>query len=61
MKITKPQQKSLLLKFQQSPSGHETYLSFRRSCQLMMFGDGAIVVKWCNMWLAIEPDGYAHS
>jgi hypothetical protein len=24
-------------------------------------GHGCIMVKWCNMWLGIEPDGYTHS
>jgi hypothetical protein len=23
--------------------------------------DGAVVVHWCGMWLAIEQDGYVHS
>lgn len=23
--------------------------------------DGAVTVPWCNMWLAIEADGYTHS
>lgn len=27
----------------------------------MNFGGAAIVVKWCGMFLAIEPDGYTHS
>lgn len=21
----------------------------------------AIMIKWCNMWLGIEPDGHVHS
>jgi len=58
-KITKNQQKSLLRKWKQSDQGM-TYLQFRRSA-MPMFGDPAIVVKWCNMFLAIEPDGYTHS
>jgi len=57
--ITKNQQKALLRKWKQSNQGM-TYLQFRRSV-MPMFGDPAIVVKWCNMFLAIEPDGYTHS
>jgi len=57
--ITKNQQKALLRKWKQSNQGM-TYLQFRRSA-MPMFGDPAIVVKWCNMFLAIEPDGYTHS
>ena len=27
----------------------------------MVCGDGAVVLQWCNMYLAIEPDGHVHS
>jgi Holliday junction resolvase-like predicted endonuclease len=37
-----------------------SYLDFRRSVICMIGGDG-IMVKWCNMWIGIEEDGYAHS
>jgi len=57
--ITKNQQQALLRKWRQSNQGM-TYLQFRRSA-MPMFGDPAIVIKWCNMFLAIEPDGYTHS
>jgi len=57
--ITKNQQQALLRKWKQSDQGM-TYLQFRRSA-MPLFGDPAIVVKWCNMFLAIEPDGYTHS
>jgi len=57
--ITKNQQQALLRKWKQSNQGM-TYLQFRRSA-MPMFGDPAIVIKWCNMFLAIEPDGYTHS
>ena len=50
---------ALLRKWKQSNQGM-TYLQFRRSA-MPMFGDPAIVIKWCNMFLAIEPDGYTHS
>ena len=39
----------------------ESFLAFRRSIVPMFGGDGAIVVEWCRMWLAIEEDGYCHS
>ena len=35
-----------------------TYLQFRRT---VAAGWGCIMVKWCNMWVGIEPDGYAHT
>jgi hypothetical protein len=58
-KITKNQQEALLRKWKQADQGM-TYLQFRRTA-LPMFCDPAIVIKWCNMYLAIEPDGYTHS
>jgi len=35
-----------------------TYLAFRRG---VVPGPDCILVKWCNMWLGIETDGYTHS
>jgi hypothetical protein len=58
-KITKNQQEALLRKWKQY-NQDMTYLQFRRTAMPMVC-DPAIVVKWCNMWLAIEPDGYVHS
>ena len=57
--ITKNQQESLLRKWRQNDQGM-SFLQFRRTA-LPMFGDPAIVVQWCGMYLAIEPDGYTHS
>jgi hypothetical protein len=38
-----------------------THDGFVKSIQPMFGGDGAIVIRWQGMWLAIEPDGYTHS
>jgi len=38
-----------------------SYREFRRLAQPTFGMDGAIVVPWCGMWLAIETDGYTHS
>ena len=57
--ITKAQQQALFRKWRQSDQGM-TYRQFRRSAEKMVC-DPAIVVKWCGMFLAIEPDGYTHS
>jgi len=36
-----------------------TYRGFRRRAH---FGyGGTVMVRWGNMWLGIEPDGYTHS
>ena len=57
--LTKNQQQSLLRKWKQSDQGM-SYRAFRRTVE-PMFRDPAVVVKWCGMWLAIEPNGYTHS
>lgn len=38
-----------------------TYKQFRRGVQTTFGMDGAIVIQWAGMWLAIERDGYTHS
>lgn len=38
-----------------------TYREFRSRVQSMLGGQGAVVIHWANMWLAIEPDGHVHS
>ena len=60
MRLTKPQQISLLRKWRQDNQGL-TFLEFRRRVLPTFHCDNAVVVKWCNMWLAIETDGYTHS
>jgi|GEM_PF-1265368 len=59
-KINKNQQFSLLRKWKQENQGL-TFIEFRRSVQPTFGMDGAVVVKWGSMWLAIETDGYVHS
>lgn len=38
-----------------------TYRQFRAMVQPTFGMDGAVVVPWAGMWLAIEADGYVHS
>ncbi len=59
-KVNKNQQVSLLRKWKQEDQGL-TFIQFRRSVQPTFGMDGAVVVKWSSMWLAIESDGYVHS
>jgi hypothetical protein len=57
MCLTKPQRAALKRVFSRDNQGL-TYLAFRRG---VVPGHGCIMIKWCNMWLGIEPDGYTHS
>ena len=59
MQLNKKQQLSLLRKYSNSPSGHASFLSFRRS--VVPGWSGEAMVQWCGMWLGIELDGYTHS
>ena len=38
-----------------------TYREFRRCVQPTFCMDNAVIVRWNNMWIAIERDGYAHT
>jgi hypothetical protein len=59
VRVTPMVQATLLRKWRQSDQGM-TYRQFRRSAEKMVC-DPAIVVKWCGMFLAIEPDGRVNS
>lgn len=57
IKTTRAQRVSLHRKWCQSNQGL-SYRAFRRTVHA---GYDCIMVKWCGMWLGIEPDGYTHS
>ncbi len=38
-----------------------SYRDFRRQVQSTYAMDGAIVVPYCGMYVAIERDGYSHT
>ena len=59
-KLTKDQQTKLARKWEENKQDM-TYLQFRRSVEPSIGCDGAIMVKWCGMWLGIETDGYSHA
>ena len=60
MKLTKQQQQALAYKWMYWNEGR-SYLKFRRSVKPIIFGDGAVCVKWNGMYLAIETDGHTHA
>jgi hypothetical protein len=55
------QVQALHRKYTQNPDGFATYEAFRDTAKPMICGHGAVIVHWCNMWLAIETDGHTHS
>lgn len=59
VRLSKAQRKSLFRVWQRN-SQNMSYRQFRKQVQ-PYFGDSAVLVPWCGMWLGIEPDGYTHS
>ena len=58
--FTKPQRAAVHRKWSMSKQDL-SYKQFRSTALPMCLGDGAIVIQWCNMFLAIETDGHTHS
>lgn len=63
--MTPEQRETLKIKFCQIPdnktSDVPTWGEFLASVQPTFGCDDAVTVKWCNMWLCIETDGYCHT
>jgi hypothetical protein len=57
--MTKAQRKALFIVYTRDNQGM-TYRAFRRTIVRASY-DNSVMVKWCGMWLGIEPDGYTHS
>lgn len=58
--ITEQQRAALQRAWQRDGQGRD-FADFIASAQSTFGMDGAVVVQWCGMWLAIEADGYTHS
>lgn len=58
-KLTK-QQQQVLVKLWKRHSGGLSYRQLRRTVRPELYGS-AVMLRWCDMWIGIEPDGYAHS
>lgn len=65
MRLTKEQQISLKRKYEQATQWDTpiamSFLQFRRTVQLEICGNGAVLLPYGSMWIGIETDGYAHS
>jgi hypothetical protein len=57
--MTKAQRKALFIVYTRDNQSM-TYRQFRRTIVCANYDD-SVMVKWCGMWLGIEPDGYTHS
>lgn len=64
IRTTKPQRRALKDLFdRRTSSGADglTYRQFRKTVRPLMGGGGVIMVRWADMWIGVESDGYAHS
>ena len=60
--LTAKQSQSLFRKWSQLPrKTRVSFPDFEKTALPMVGGDGAVVVLWAGMHLAIETDGYTHS
>ena len=69
--LTQPQRNALVRSFcriDPMPDCHlnksawrNRYKAFRKSVGGTFGMDGAVVVRWADMWLCIEKDGYTHT
>jgi len=58
--MTEAQRTAIINRWKHDDQG-KTLEEFIAAAQNTHFMDDAIVIRWCNMWLAIETDGYTHS
>jgi len=62
--MNRAQLESLYRVFCRDPDGAQSFLEFRRRALLgtaVKPEDRYFMIRWCGMWLGIEPDGYTHS
>lgn len=58
--LTKAQRAALKRLYDRSSDGSTCYLQFRRRARLNTMMD-CVMIRWCDMWMGIERDGYTHS
>ena len=58
--ITRQQRVALHRVWMRDDQG-QTYRQFRKSATTGMSMDECVIIRWCGMWLGIEPEGYTHS
>ena len=62
IEVTALQAESIFEVYRRPIDGEKlSFEKFTEGLTPMVFGDGAVVLPWCNMFLAIETDGHVHS
>jgi hypothetical protein len=59
--LTKAQRRALKQVFERNSDEAKSYKEFRKRVKGTFGMDGAIVIPWRGMFLAIETEGYTHS
>ena len=61
MTYTTEQIESLHKLWQRHSQGFATFYQFLKSTEGLIGGSGCVMVRWCNMWVGVENDGYTHT
>ena len=62
IEVTALQAESIFEVYRRPIDGEKpSFEKFTEGLTPMVCGDGAVVLPWCNMFLAIESDGHIHS
>lgn len=56
-----PEQKAAAFRKWKQNDQDMTWAEFFHTAEHTFGCDGAIAIKWCDMWLCIEEDGYCHT
>ena len=59
--MTEEQKDAVNKKWNINNSGYDTVEAALNAAKIVFFGDGAIELPWCNMYLCIETNGHTHS
>jgi hypothetical protein len=58
--LSKEERKAIYKKYKQNPDNSKSYKNFRQRVYYDSL-NGCLILKWCDMWVGIERDGYTHT
>ena len=64
VKLTRDQREAIWKIFLRSNDGmmiEYPLIAYKEFRKMVQPGPGCVMIKWCGMWLGIEPNGYTHS
>ena len=61
MRLNKAQQQAVYRLYQGNPDGSPSYWHFRHRVFPLLLEPTCAMIRYCGMYVGIEPDGYVHS